>query len=79
MNYMSAAPEMVLLGLICTVLVADLFVPNERRILTYWMALASLVATLVALVATAPEGRIEVFSGSYVTDILSACDRPSLT
>ena len=79
MSYMSAAPEMVLLGLICIVLVADLFVPNERRILTYWMALGSLVATLVVLIATAPEGRTEVFSGSYVSDGLSQALKISVT
>jgi NADH-quinone oxidoreductase subunit N len=79
MNYMSAAPEMTLLGLICVVLIADLFVPNERRVLTYWMTLASLGATLWVLLATAPEGRIEVFSGSYVSDGLSQALKIAVT
>jgi NADH-quinone oxidoreductase subunit N len=79
MSYMSAAPEMVLLGLICVVLVADLFVTNERRILTYWMALATLGATLAVLIATAPEGRAAVFSGSYVSDGLSQVLKISVT
>jgi NADH-quinone oxidoreductase subunit N len=79
MSYISAAPEMTLIGLICVVLVADLFVPNERRILTYWMTLASLGATLWVLLATAPGGRIEVFSGSYVSDGLSQVLKISVT
>jgi hypothetical protein len=79
MSYISAAPEIVLLGLICIVLVADLFVSNERRILTYWMALASLVITLVVLLATAPEVRTTVFSGSYVSDGLSQVLKISVT
>ena len=29
-NYLFAAPEMVLLGLICAVLLADLFVEDDR-------------------------------------------------
>ena len=78
-NYISAAPEMTLLGLICVVLVADLFVPNERRVLTYWMALASLGATLWVLLSTAPDGRIEVFSGSYVSDGLSQALKIAVT
>ena len=78
-NYISAAPEMTLLGLICVVLVADLFVPNERRVLTYWMTLASLGATLWVLLATAPAGRIEVFSGSYVSDGLSQALKIAVT
>ena len=78
-NYISAAPEMTLLGLICVVLVADLFVPNERRVLTYWMALASLGATLWVLLSTAPDSRIEVFSGSYVSDGLSQALKIAVT
>jgi len=79
MSYISAAPEMTLLGLICVVLVADLFVPDERRVLTYWMTLASLGATLWVLLATAPTGRMEVFSGSYVSDGLSQALKIAVT
>ena len=71
MSYIAAAPEMTLLGLICVVLVADLFVDKEHRILTFWMTLASLGITLWVLFGTAPEGRTLVFSGSYVSDPLS--------
>ena len=67
-QYIAAAPEMTLLGLICIVLVADLFMEDERRILTYWMALASLGITVWVLLATSPAGRTEAFSGSYVSD-----------
>ncbi len=70
-QYIAAAPEMTLLVLICVVLVADLFFEDERRILTYWMALASLGITLWVLLATTPSARMEVFSGSYVSDSLS--------
>ena len=70
-SYIAAAPEMVLLGLICVVLVADLFVKDDRRVITYWMTLATLGATLWALFATAPESRTLVFSGAYVSDPLS--------
>jgi NADH-quinone oxidoreductase subunit N len=71
MDFAVAAPEMTLLGLICVVLIADLFVDQERRVVTYWLSLASLALTLWVLLITAPDGRVETFSGSYVSDSLS--------
>ena len=68
---MPAAPEIVLLGLICIVLVADLFVEDDRRVVTFWLSIASLAITLWALIATAPAERIVLFTGSYVSDPLS--------
>lgn len=63
-----ALPELVLLGLICVVLVADLFIPDERRIATWWLAMASLILTFVAILSSAPDIRELTFSGSYVAD-----------
>ena len=71
-DYLAAAPEMTLLGLICVVLIADLFISNERRVLTFWISLAALAVTMYTSAATAPTGRIIVFDGSYVSDPLSA-------
>jgi len=74
MNYMdliAAAPEMTLLGLICVVLVADLFIDDEHRIVTFWFSIISLVITAAVIHATAPEARIVIFDGSYVSDQLS--------
>ena len=66
-----AAPEMLLLGLICVVLIADLFVSDSKRVVTFWLSIASLALTLWCLVATAPEARTVLFTGSYVSDSLS--------
>jgi len=71
MDLVSAAPEMTLLGLICVVLVADLFIDDEHRVYTFWLSMLSLLVLAVVLVATAPDGRIELFYGSYVSDPLS--------
>ncbi|MDH4126724.1 MAG: NADH-quinone oxidoreductase subunit NuoN [Gammaproteobacteria bacterium] len=70
-NYISAAPEMTLLGLICVVLVADLFIDDEQRNVTFWMSMVSLAITMWVLLATAPSARTIVFSGAYVSDPLS--------
>ena len=71
MNYIVAAPEITVLGLICVVLVADLFVDDEHRVLTFWMSMAALGITLWSLLATAPDARVVIFDGSYVSDPLS--------
>ncbi len=70
-DYMSAAPEITLLGLICVVLVADLFVDDENRVRTFWLSIISVVITGLVLYATTPLARIELFDGSYVSDPLS--------
>jgi NADH-quinone oxidoreductase subunit N len=62
---------MTLLGLICVVLIADLFIDDENRVITFWLTMLSLFVTGVVLLATAPEMRMEVFSGSYVSDPFS--------
>jgi NADH-quinone oxidoreductase subunit N len=70
-NYLSAAPEMTLLGLLCIVLVVDLFVDDEHRKVTFWLSMVSLAITMWVLFATAPAARTVVFSGAYVSDALS--------
>ena len=70
-DYISASPEMTLLGLICVVLIADLFVDDEHRVLTFWMSIAALAITMWTLLTTAPTERVVLFTGSYVSDPLS--------
>jgi NADH-quinone oxidoreductase subunit N len=70
-DLVSAAPEMTLLGLICIVLIADLFVDEERRVYTFWLSIVALLITAAVIYATAPDARIVLFYGSYVSDPLS--------
>ncbi|MDH3336976.1 MAG: NADH-quinone oxidoreductase subunit NuoN [Gammaproteobacteria bacterium] len=70
-DYISAAPEMILLVLICVVLIADLFIDNEHRVATFWLSMAALAITGWSILATAPIERVVVFDGSYVSDPLS--------
>jgi len=70
-NYISAAPEMTLLGLLCVVLVADLFVDDEHRSITFWLSIISLAITLWVVLSTAPLERTVLFNGAYVSDPLS--------
>ena len=49
MDYMVAAPEIALLGLICVVLIADLFIEDEHRVRTFWISIISLAILLFVL------------------------------
>lgn len=71
MDYIVAAPEITLLGLICFVLIADLFIDDENRIRTFWISILALGTMLLVLNAIAPDVRTVIFSGSYVSDPLS--------
>jgi NADH-quinone oxidoreductase subunit N len=70
-DFASAAPEIVFLTLLCCVLVADLFVSDENRAITFWLSIGTLVVTALTLVATAPQDSILLFDGSYISDSLS--------
>jgi NADH-quinone oxidoreductase subunit N len=66
-----AAPEITLLSMICVVLIADLFVSDENRVITFWLSIAALAVTAWSLFATAPDARTVMFDGSYVSDAFS--------
>lgn len=70
-DFAPAAPEIVLLTLLCAVLLADLFVRDENRVVTFWLSIGTLVLTGLSLVMTAPVESILLFDGSYISDSLS--------
>jgi NADH-quinone oxidoreductase subunit N len=69
LNYLAALPEIVLLVAASVILIADLFIPDDRRNVTYAMSMLALVA-VAAVILTFP-GRDVVmyaFGGMYVAD-----------
>ena len=54
-DFLLAAPEIFLLGMVCAILLVDLFLPDSRRAWTYGLTQVSLVAT-AALVYIAAFG-----------------------
>jgi len=69
LNIYAAAPEIVLLAAASVVLVADLFVSDARRNITYVMSLASLVlAAAVTWVFLSRDVVLYAFGGMYVTN-----------
>ena len=66
-----ALPEILLTGLICVVLIADLFISDKSRVITFWLSMLSLLLTGWAAVVTMVSQPVYLFSGAYVSDPLS--------
>jgi NADH-quinone oxidoreductase subunit N len=73
MNLFAALPEIVLLVAACTILVADLFIPDERRNVTYGLSMAALVA-VAAVLWLFLDSRVVTyaFNGMYVADPMTS-------
>jgi NADH-quinone oxidoreductase subunit N len=67
----AATPELFLLAATCVVLVADVYLPERLRLLTYHLAQASLVITAVLCLALFPDSPQTSFNGNFVSDGMS--------
>lgn len=67
-----ALPEVFLLVAACIVLVVDLFLDDEDRRITYWLAQLSLLITLYLAWRQVGVDTITGFAGAYVVDGMSA-------
>jgi NADH-quinone oxidoreductase subunit N len=65
-----AYPELFLLIAVCVILVADLFVSAENRILTYGLTQAALAGTILVIWLTAAQEPVYTFSGLFVDDLM---------
>lgn len=72
LNLTPAIPEIVVLAMASTVLLADVFSRDPGRRLTFWLSQATLLAALVLTLQLMPEGRELAFSGTFVSDPMSA-------
>ncbi len=70
LNYTIAWPEIFLLSMACIVLVVDVFLPDERRNVTYVLSQLSLLITLL-IVAGSSNMTEYAFNGIYISDALS--------
>ncbi len=67
-DLMPAIAEIVLLSAVCVVLLVDLFLPDQRRQVTYYLAMLALAGTAATIVAFGASERTLTFAGSYVAD-----------
>ncbi|MBM3358089.1 MAG: NADH-quinone oxidoreductase subunit NuoN [Betaproteobacteria bacterium] len=66
-----AYPELFLLVMICVVLVVDLFVSDDRRIVTYALTQLTLGGCVAITYATASPEPVYTFSGMFVDDVMA--------
>jgi NADH-quinone oxidoreductase subunit N len=66
-----AYPEIFLLGMVCVILVADLFVTEDNRVVTYMLTQAALAGTIVVIwITAAPAEPVYTFSNMFVDDLM---------
>ncbi|MDB5921232.1 MAG: NADH-quinone oxidoreductase subunit [Betaproteobacteria bacterium] len=66
-----AFPELFLLLSVCVILIADLFVRDENRVVTYGLTQGALAACIFLTWAWATREPVYTFSGMFVDDLMS--------
>jgi len=70
-DFAPAAPEIFVLAAACVILVADLFIEDPRRDVTYWLTQISLAGALLVTWAVYDPRAQPTFGGSYIADHLA--------
>jgi len=66
-----AYPELFLLGMACAILVADLFVSDDHRFITYALTQVALAGCFALTFLTANVDPVTTFSGMFVDDLMA--------
>ena len=67
-DFLLAAPEIILLTMVCVILVVDLFLSDAHRVWTYALSQLSLIGTAVLVFVTGGEDVAYTFNGMFVDD-----------
>ncbi len=70
-TFLTALPEIFMLGAICCILVLDLFLDQKQRVLTYAFSQASVLITAILVIIGANTQTEIAFSGQYIRDPMS--------
>jgi NADH-quinone oxidoreductase subunit N len=71
LNIAIALPEIFLLAMACLILVVDVFLPSDKRNLTYVLTQFSLIVTLALLLSNQTDVRILAFNDLFVQDAMA--------
>lgn len=78
-NLMVALPEIVLLGALLVILLVDLWVPADKKQVTYGLTLIALLGLVALQIATFPTGMQQTFSQMYIVDPLAMLTKIIMT
>lgn len=67
-DFMPAAPEIFVLSMTCIIIIADLFVSDKNRFITYLLSLLTLVVAAIITVNLDVAGHSLTFSGTFIKD-----------
>lgn len=67
-NFLPAVPEIFLLSMACIILIADLYISDKNRNLTYLLSLLSLALTAILTISLNSGQTVYTFNGSFVSD-----------
>jgi NADH-quinone oxidoreductase subunit N len=71
-HLLAILPELFVAVMACVVLVLDLYIRPEHRVITYTITLLALVGGMVLAIGQYPEHALVVFSGTFVHDAFGA-------
>jgi NADH-quinone oxidoreductase subunit N len=71
LNIAIALPEIFLLAMACLILVVDVYLPSDKRNLTYVLTQFSLIVTLALLLSNQTDVRILAFNDLFVQDAMA--------
>ena len=67
-NFLPALPEMFVLAMACFILILDLFIKQQDRVITYLLSVATLVGAAILTISLSDGERHLTFNGSFVSD-----------
>lgn len=69
-NFLPALPEMFMLGMICLILVIDLFLSERSRVVTYLLSQATLAGAFGLTLSLYGMQPVQTFSGMFINDVM---------
>src|SRR5258706_2651250 len=70
-NLAAAWPEVVVGGAACLILIVDLFVPDSRRQISYWLTQLALLAAAYLTLASPDDTPLRALGGMFIADKLA--------
>jgi len=67
-DFIPAIPEIFILSMACIILIADLYISDERRVITYLLSLATLVVAAMLTINLHDTATVYTFSGTFIKD-----------
>ncbi len=70
-DLLPVAPELFVLGMVCFILILDLFLPDDLRVISYGLTLLTLAGAAILTLTTFDAMPVLAFGNMFVDDVLS--------